>query len=70
MATRFVAAPAPDLKELGLRPHQFARTWDGRVLRCSRCELPRKNRIHVPVDEADRDEWRRADAARLGERDL
>jgi hypothetical protein len=70
MAVRFVAAPGPDLEELGLREHVFAREWEGRVLRCARCPLPRRNRIHVAPDEALRAEWRRVDAARLGERDL
>jgi len=69
MATRFVPAPAPELEELGLREHVFARAWDGYTVRCARCPLPKKNRIHVTQDEASRAEWRAMDAARLGERD-
>lgn len=69
MAVRFNPAPAPDLEELGLREHVFVREWDGRVLRCARCPLPRRNRIHVTPGEEEREWWRRMDAARLGERD-
>jgi hypothetical protein len=69
MAVKFTPAPAPELQELGLREHVFAREWDGRVLRCSRCPLPRRNRIHITPDEERRAEWSRFDAARLGERD-
>lgn len=69
MAVRFKAAPGPELEELGLQAHQFAKVWDGRILRCASCPLPRKNRIHVDPSEAQRAEWSAFDAARLGERD-
>jgi hypothetical protein len=69
MATRFVAAPAPQLEELGIQEHPFVRAWDGRLLHCAKCPLPKRNRVHVEPGQEQREEWRRADAARLGERD-
>lgn len=67
MATKFSPAPAPDL---AVREHVFVREWDGRVLRCGRCNLPKRNRVHVEPGELLRAQWREMDAARLGERDL
>ena len=66
MATKFKAAPAPDLEQL---EHVLMKVWEGHVLRCGRCPLPPRNRIHVDPSEAQRAEWARFDAARLGERD-
>lgn len=69
MAVRFTPAPAPDLEEFGVREHVFSRNLDGRVMFCARCNLPRRNRIHVTATEEERQWWHRRDAARLGERD-
>lgn len=69
MATKFKAAPAPELDELGWQPHQLQKAWEGRTVKCARCPLPPRNRIHVDPSEAQRAEWARYDAARLGERD-
>jgi hypothetical protein len=73
MATKFVAAPAPELEELGWVPHHWRRGAGSRYA-CAQCPLPRKNRIHDPaaVDgrSPEETEWAEHYAARLGERDF
>lgn len=73
-ATRFKPLPGPPLAEIGLRAHDFHR---GAFGRCRHCEMPKRNRVHDPVNVAietgrrseEATEWARVDAARLGERD-
>lgn len=73
MATKFVAAPAPGLDELGLEAHHWRRGAGSRYA-CAVCPLPRKNRVHdesaIDGRSPERAEWAERDAARLGERDF
>lgn len=70
MPSRFVAAEAPELSELGWTPHFFKRdprAWGS----CTSCPLPWRNRIHHPSEVAkfNARAWAEHERARLGERD-
>lgn len=67
---KFIAAEAPELRELGWEPHFFARdprSWGS----CKHCPLPWRNRIHHPSEVAkfNAHRWAEYERARLGERD-
>lgn len=72
MATKFVAAPAPPVEELGLEFHHWERGNGGRWS-CKHCPLPRRNRVHdeskIDGQSPEQAAWSQHYAARLGERD-